>query len=80
MEPQGLGSIWAGKYNRGYLCENSLRWIEAYNQPQMSNMAIPGITSVEAGLTAEGWNHKDLAQSGQGNTTEGICVRTLYVG
>jgi len=49
MEPQGLGSMWAGKFNRGYLCENSLRWIEAYNQPKMRNMAIPGITSVEAG-------------------------------
>eukprot|EP00804_Cyclotella_cryptica_P013657 CCRYP_018788-RB/>CCRYP_018788-RB protein AED:0.42 eAED:0.42 QI:0/-1/0/1/-1/0/1/0/278 len=49
MEPQGLGSMWAGKFNRGYLCENSLRWIEAYDQPKMRNMAIPGITSVEAG-------------------------------
>ena len=55
MEPKGLGSIWAGKYNRGYLCENSLRWIEAYNIPQKANMAIPGISSVDAGLTPEGW-------------------------
>lgn len=49
MEPQGLGSMWTGKYNRGYLCENSLRWIEAYNQPKMQNLSIPGITSVDAG-------------------------------
>ena len=55
MQPKGLGSMWAGKYNRGYLCENSLRYIEAYNIPKMKNMAIPGINSVEAGLTAEGW-------------------------
>eukprot|EP00804_Cyclotella_cryptica_P015931 CCRYP_019198-RA/>CCRYP_019198-RA protein AED:0.01 eAED:0.01 QI:2298/1/1/1/1/1/3/363/685 len=60
MEPQGLGSMWAGKFNRGYLCENSLRWIEAYDQPKMRNMAIPGITSVEAGLTAEGWEPEDF--------------------
>jgi hypothetical protein len=46
----------------GYLCENSLRWIEAYNQPKMQNMAIPGITSVEAGLTAEGWEAEDFGE------------------
>jgi len=55
MEPKGLGSIWAGSFNRGYLCENSLRWIEAYNIPQKANMAIPGVSSVDAGLTPEGW-------------------------
>jgi pentatricopeptide repeat protein len=60
MQPKGLGSMWAGKYNRGYLCENSLRYIEAYNIPQMKNQAIPGITSVEAGLTAEGWEAEDF--------------------
>ena len=61
MEPKGLGSIWAGSFNRGYLCENSLRWIEAYNIPQKANMAIPGISSVEAGLTPEGWE-KDFSE------------------
>lgn len=61
MEPKGLGSIWAGSFNRGYLCENSLRWIEAYNIPQKANMAIPGISSVDAGLTTEGWE-KDFAE------------------
>jgi pentatricopeptide repeat protein len=60
MQPKGLGSMWAGKYNRGYLCENSLRYIEAYTIPKMKNMAIPGITSVEAGLTAEGWEAEDF--------------------
>jgi hypothetical protein len=60
MQPKGLGSMWAGKYNRGYLCENSLRYIESYNIPRMRNMAIPGITSVEAGLTAEGWEAEDF--------------------
>lgn len=61
MEPKGLGSIWAGSINRGYLCENSLRWIEAYNIPQKENMAIPGVSSVEAGLTPEGWE-KDFSE------------------
>lgn len=60
MQPKGLGNMWAGRYNRGYLCENSLRYIEAYNIPKMKNKAIPGITSVEAGLTAEGWEAEDF--------------------
>lgn len=60
MQPKGLGNVWAGRYNRGYLCENSLRYIESYNIPKMKNMAIPGITSVEAGLTAEGWEEEEF--------------------
>lgn len=55
MEPKGLGSIWAGSFNRGYLDENSLRYIEAYNIPQKENMAITGVSSAEAGLSPEGW-------------------------
>jgi pentatricopeptide repeat protein len=62
MEAKGLGSMWAGRYNRGYLCPNSLRYIEAYNQPQYDNMAIPGLNSVEAGLSPEGWE-KDFDDS-----------------
>lgn len=79
MEPQGLGSIWAGKYNRGYLCENSLRWIEAYNQPQMSNMAIPGITSVEAGLTAEGWEPEDFDDADSKRLSKGKRFNTMQI-
>ena len=60
MESQGLGSMWAGRFNRGYLCENSLRWIEAYNRPRYENMAIPGLSSVEAGLAAEGWEPENF--------------------
>lgn len=55
MQPKGLGSMWGGRFNKGYLCENSLRYIESYNIPKMKNKAIQGIDSVEAGLTAEGW-------------------------
>lgn len=65
MEPKGLGSIWAGSFNRGYLCENSLRWIEAYNIPQKPNMAIPGVSSVDAGLTPEGWEPESFEEDGR---------------
>lgn len=60
MEARGLGSMWAGRYNRGYLCPNSVRYMEAYNLPQMENMAIPNLNSVEAGLSPEGWQAEDF--------------------
>ncbi|KAL7543836.1 hypothetical protein ACHAXR_013184 [Thalassiosira sp. AJA248-18] len=60
MESKGLGSMWSGRYNRGYLCSNSLRYIEAYNRPQMENMAIPGLDSVKAGLAPEGWQAEEF--------------------
>ena len=69
MEAKGLGSIWAGSFNRGYLCENSLRWIEAYNIPQKANMAIPGVSSVDAGLTPEGWE-KDFSDDDDNNSKQ----------
>ena len=62
MEPKGLGSMWAGRYNHGYLCHNSLRYLEAYDRPQMENMAIKGLDSVEAGLTPEGWEKEDFSE------------------
>ena len=55
MEAGGLGNMWAGRINRGYLCDNSLRYIESFVKPQYENLAIPGLDSVKAGLTPEGW-------------------------
>ena len=54
MEGRGLGSMWAGRYNRGYLCANSLRYMEAFNVPQKESMATPGLGSVDVGLSPEG--------------------------
>mmetsp|Transcript_20024 Transcript_20024/g.43386 ORF Transcript_20024/g.43386 Transcript_20024/m.43386 type:complete len:1495 (+) Transcript_20024:183-4667(+) len=70
MESQGLGSMWSGRYNRGYLCPNSLRYIEAYNRPQMENMAIPGVNSVEAGLSPEGWEAEDFHDEESGKSSK----------
>ncbi|KAL7550433.1 hypothetical protein ACHAWF_016005 [Thalassiosira exigua] len=61
MEPKGIGNMWAGKINRGYLCHNSLRYIEAYNIPQMENVAIPGLDPVKAGLSPEGDEPEDFS-------------------
>jgi len=72
MEPKGLGSMWAGKINRGYLCPNSLRYIEAYNIPQMENMAIPGLDSVKAGLSPEGNEAEDFFDDKTGKSSKAL--------
>ena len=40
--PQGLGDMWQGRENRGYLCENSLRLLTARRVPRYENKEIPG--------------------------------------
>ena len=62
MEGKGLGSMWAGRYNCGYLCANSLRYMEAFNVPKKENMAIPGLSGVEAGLAPEGRKREDFPE------------------
>lgn len=70
MEAKGLGSMWKGRYNRGYLCPNSLRYLEAYNHPQYENMAIPGLNPSEAGLSSEGWQPEDFDDGGGKNSKQ----------
>lgn len=76
MEAKGLGNMWAGRYNRGYLCPNSLRYIEAYNQPQYENLAIPGLNSVDAGLSPEGWE-KDFDDS-HGKDSKALRIKQKF--
>jgi pentatricopeptide repeat protein len=76
MEAKGLGNMWAGRYNRGYLCPNSLRYMEAYNQPQYENMAIPGLNSVEAGLSPEGWE-KDFGDN-HGKDSKALRIKQKF--
>jgi len=64
-DKQGMGTIWQGRENEGYLCENSLRLINARRLPQFSDPNIPGAT-VTDNLTWDGENefqknyHKDI--------------------
>lgn len=37
-----MGTMWQGRENKGYLCENSLRLIKARRVPQYTDQSIPG--------------------------------------
>jgi hypothetical protein len=57
-----LGMQWAGRYNKGYLDENSLRLITTRPQPKYVyfNPAIPSISSTEIGMGSIAWQDEDL--------------------
>ena len=54
MAVNGLGNLWAGSTNLGYLDEWSLRAIETRPRPQYRDRSIPGMTTVDH-LPPEMW-------------------------
>ena len=49
MEEKGLGDMWEGPHNKGFLDENSLRLINARYKPQYVDKSIPGTTDNDSG-------------------------------
>jgi len=56
-DQNGVGTMWQGRENKGYLCINSLRLITAKWKPQYSDNEIPG-QGLRDNLTWEG-EHRD---------------------
>jgi hypothetical protein len=52
MDRNGIGTIWAGRDNGGFLCENSLRLITTRWEPSYRNTSVPGINTTKAGIGA----------------------------
>ncbi len=66
MEPGGLGNMWKGIANKGFLCENSLRLINARYQPKYVDQSIPGISGTESGLASMIWDDdEDVSKMGK---------------
>jgi pentatricopeptide repeat domain (PPR motif) len=65
LERRGLGDIWRGKENKGYLDESSLRYIKMRYTPQYVDKSIPGLTSIEAGLGGVQWDDQHLDKQGK---------------
>jgi len=57
VDQNGIGSMWMGRENRGYLCENSLRLLTAQRVPRYTDNSIPGQGRTDD-LTWDG-EHKD---------------------
>jgi pentatricopeptide repeat protein len=52
MGHNNLGTIWEGKSNRGYLCENSLRLITTRWEPSYTRSSIPDELSTKVGISS----------------------------
>lgn len=52
MNSNMIGTIWAGKQNQGYLCENSLRLITTRWEPSYKNTGFPGVSTTKVGIGA----------------------------
>jgi pentatricopeptide repeat protein len=52
VNSNGIGTIWAGKQNQGYLCENSLRLITTRWEPAYTDNSIPGVNTTKLGISA----------------------------
>lgn len=52
MNRNGIGTMWAGRENLGFLCENSLRLITTRWEPSYRDTSIPGLSSTKVGIGA----------------------------
>lgn len=51
-DSNGVGTMWSGRENYGYLDLTSLRLIQQYSQPKMRNTDIPGMSRTQVGMGA----------------------------
>ena len=65
VENRGLGNLWGGRENKGYLCENSLRMIQQRYVPQYVDKSIPGISGTDSGLASMVWDDEDVEKMGK---------------
>lgn len=52
IDSNSLGTIWAGKQNQGYLCEDSLRLITTRWEPSYTKTSIPSELSTKVGINS----------------------------
>ena len=48
----GIGTMWGGSQNQGYLCENSLRLLTTRWEPEYTDKSIPGVDSTKLGISS----------------------------
>jgi len=59
MAPRGLGDLWGGKKNRGFLDEQTQKLIVTRQVPKYVDNSIPGISSIKVGLGSMTWDEDE---------------------
>lgn len=56
VDKNGIGTMWQGRENGGYLHEDSLRLLTARRVPKYHDTSIPGMTAREVAMSAVEWD------------------------
>jgi hypothetical protein len=56
MKPKGIGDLWGGQKNKGFLCERTQRAIVTRQVPKYVDKSIPGMTGMEVAMGSMEWD------------------------
>jgi len=56
MKPKGIGDLWGGPKNKGFLCERTQRAIVTRQVPKYVDKSIPGMTGMEVAMGSMEWD------------------------
>lgn len=59
IDGRGLGTMWEGRDNKGYLCESSLMRLVMKPAPKYMDNSIPGVSSTSVGLASLNYDEDD---------------------
>jgi pentatricopeptide repeat protein len=59
LASSGLGDMWEGRDNKGYLCEISLRMLTVKPEPTYRDNSIPGVDPTIVGLGSLKWDEEE---------------------
>jgi pentatricopeptide repeat protein len=86
VNSNGIGTLWQGSQNQGFLDENSLRLITTRGQPSYRDKSIPGVNTTKVGIGAlrrydederEGRNKKDVRKKFRGLYLDDDAATTI---
>ena len=60
MESGGLGDLWGGDWNKGFLCEETLFRLKQRQVPKYRDNSVPGVSGTDLGLS--GMSYDDEAE------------------
>jgi pentatricopeptide repeat protein len=59
MEAKGLGDLWGGPKNKGFLCEQTQKAIVTREVPRYRDNSVPGMNSIDVGLGSVEWDEDE---------------------
>lgn len=67
VDKNGIGTMWQGRENGGYLHEDSLRLLTARRVPKYHDTSIPGMTARQVAMSSVSWDGEDRDGDFRGN-------------